>query len=63
MIDRISAAGVLVSEIGLQAIDVATSTLEREVSEDVIERTVLEHQHDHVVDLLEVCVAGLLSHV
>ena len=53
---------MFVGELRPQTIDVAATTLEREIPEHVVEGAVLEHQDDDVVDLLEVCCAGLGHH-
>lgn len=61
MMDRIFSPAVLVGELRSQAIHVPAARLEREVSKHVIERPVLEHQHDYVIDLPEVGDTALLS--
>ena len=53
---------MLVGELRPQAIDLAATTLEREIPEHVVEGAILEHQDDDVVDLLEVGHAGLSHH-
>ena len=53
---------MLVGELRPQTIDVAATTLEREIPEHVVEGAVLEHQDDDVVDLLEVVHVGVSHH-
>jgi hypothetical protein len=62
MMDGIAVPVVLVGELWTQTIDVTAATLKRQIPEHVIERAVLGHQNDDVVDLLEVVHADLLSH-
>ena len=62
MADRVAASVVVVGELFPQAVDVVAPALERQVSEHVIKRAVLEHQHDDVVDLLQIGHARVLSH-
>jgi hypothetical protein len=38
------------------------ATVERQVSEHVVERAVLEHQHDYVLDLLKILHARVNAH-
>jgi hypothetical protein len=52
MKDRIAPPLMLVRELRSQTVDIIAPALEREVSEHGIKRTVLEHQHDDVLDLL-----------
>jgi hypothetical protein len=47
-------AAVDVCHARLQAVDVGPAGLDRQVAEHVVERAVLEHEHDDVVDLAEV---------
>src|SRR5215470_9685712 len=54
MVDRIAAPAVLIGELRPQTIHVAVITLEREVPKQVIKRTIFQHQHDNVVDLLQI---------
>ena len=61
MVDRIVAPVVLVGELRPQTIDIAATTLEREIPQHVVEGAILEHQDDDVVDLPEVGHAALLS--
>ena len=61
MMDGIAAPIMLVGELPAQTIDIAAAALKRQVPEHVIERAVLEHQDDDVVDLLQVGHANLLS--
>jgi hypothetical protein len=60
MVHGIAAPVVLVGELRTQAIDIAAGTLKRQISEHVIKRAVFEHQHDDVVDLLQVGHGALL---
>ncbi len=53
---------MLVGELRPQTIDIAATTLEREIPEHVVEGAILEHQDNDVVDLLEVGHAGLSHH-
>ena len=62
MVDRIVAPAMLVGELRPQTIDIAATTLEREIPQHVVEGAILEHQDNDVVDLPEVGHAGLLSH-
>jgi hypothetical protein len=52
MMDRVAPAGVLIGHPRLEPIDVLAAALERQVAEHVIKRTVLQHQHDDVLDPL-----------
>jgi hypothetical protein len=62
MADRVAAPVVVVGELLPQPVDVAAPTLQRQVSEHVIKRAVLQHQHDDVVDLLQIGHARVFSH-
>jgi len=62
MVDRIPAALVLVGQPCPQTIDVTTATLQRQVTEHVIEGAIFHDQNGDVVDLLQVGPAGLLRH-
>jgi hypothetical protein len=62
MVDRIGAPVMLVGELLPQTIDIAATTLEREIPEHVVEGAILEHQDDDVVDLFKVGQAGLSHH-
>ena len=62
MVDRVAAPVVVVGELFPQAVDVVAPTLERQVSEHVIKRAVLEHQDDDVVDLPQIGHADVLRH-
>ena len=53
---------MLVRELRPQTIDIAATTLEREIPEHVVEGAILEHQDNDVVDLPEVGHAGLSHH-
>jgi hypothetical protein len=53
---------MLVGELRPQTIDIVATTLERELPEHVVEGAILEHQDNDVVDLPEVCHAGLSHH-
>ncbi len=53
---------MLVGELRPQTVDIAATTLEREIPEHVVEGAILEHQDDDVVDLLEVGHVGLSHH-
>ena len=52
--DLVRLALVAVRHARLQAVDVGPPRFEAEVPEHVVERPVLEHEHDDVVDLAEV---------
>ena len=62
MVDGIVAPAVLVGELRPQTIDIAPTTLEREIPQHVVEGAILEHQYNDVVDLPEVGHAGFVSH-
>jgi hypothetical protein len=62
VMDGIAVPVVLVGELWTQTIDITAATLKRQIPEHVIERAVLEHQNDDVVDLRQVGHANLLSH-
>jgi hypothetical protein len=62
MVNRIDAPVVLVGELGSQTIDIPAPPLEREIPEHMIKRAVLEHQHDDVVNFLQVHQPTPLSH-
>ena len=51
--DRVRTALVLVRHSLSQAVDVRPVRSEAQVAEHVVERAVLEHQHDDVLDLVE----------
>jgi hypothetical protein len=53
---------VLVGELCSQTIDIPAAPLERQIPEHVIKRAVLHHQHDDVVNLLQVRDPNLLGH-
>jgi hypothetical protein len=59
MVDRVAPTRVLVGHPRSKAIYVVASTLEREVTEHVIERAVLQHQYDDVLDPLETAAHGI----
>ena len=62
MVDRVAAPVVVVSELFPQAVDVVAPTLERQISEHVIKRAVLEQQDNDVVDLPEIGQADVVRH-
>jgi hypothetical protein len=53
--DPVLLALIRVRHRGLQTVNVGSAGLETEIPEHVVERAVLEHQDDDVVDLFEVC--------
>jgi len=53
--DGVRATVVLVRHAVAQAVDVEPVLLEVEVAKHVVERAVLEHEHDHVLDVVERC--------
>lgn len=58
MVDRVAPALGLVSHSWPKPIDVFAATFERQVTERVIEGTVLQHQHDDVLDPSKTAVGG-----
>src|SRR5580693_10313941 len=54
MPDGVATPVVFVGELFPQAVDVVASAFERQVAQHVVERAVLEHQDDDVVDLPQV---------
>ena len=53
MVDRVAPAPEVVSHPWPKTINLVAATLEREVTEHVIEGAILQHQHDDVLDPLK----------
>src|SRR5690348_6524351 len=62
MVDGIPAPSVLVGHPFSQTVDVTTATLKRQVAQHVVERSILHHQDDDMVDLLKIGRTGFLHH-